>query len=224
MDLSEFILREKARGDCYRFLSACFYLPQKEIFLEEGLLQNLTNGLKQINPDTAVLSNEMERAFLQYSDEELAVEYSKLFVGPYGLKAPPYGSVYLDKERRVMGDSTIEVIKIYEEAGLSISDDFKELPDHIAAELEFMYFLIFKEIEALERHELYTAMQFLEMQNKFLKKFLWRWIQPFTEKIKEGTKNKFYHGLSDCVTNFVNNGHLAEDLPESLTDLMREAK
>ncbi len=224
MDIYEFVLREKARGDCYRFLSACFYLPQKEIFLEEGLLQNLTKVLNQINPDVAVLSNEMERAFVQYSDEELAVEYSKLFVGPYGLKAPPYGSVYLDKERRVMGDSTIEVIRIYEEAGLTISDDFMELPDHIAAELEFMYFLIFKEIEALERYELYTAIRFLEMQNRFLKRFLWRWIQPFTEKIKKGTENKFYHRLSDCIINFVKNGHLVEDLPELLTDLMGEAK
>ena len=138
MDSQEKILYEKRIGECFRLLAACFYKPQKEIFLQEKVFQNLTSLLEPVCPDAAHFSNKMSESILKYSEEELSVEYATLFVGPYELKAPPYGSVYLDEGRRVMGDSTIEVIRMYQEAGLTLDENFKELPDHIAVELEFI--------------------------------------------------------------------------------------
>ncbi|MDP3016975.1 MAG: molecular chaperone TorD family protein [Deltaproteobacteria bacterium] len=143
MDINEFILFERKRGDCYKLLSACFYLPKKEIYLEEKVFEALTLLLNTLCPDAAIFSAAMEETIQKYSNEDLAVEYARLFVGPYELKAPPYGSVYLGGARRVMGNSTMGVIKLYEETGLVMDKDFKELPDHIAVELEFMYYLIY---------------------------------------------------------------------------------
>jgi len=204
----EFILHGKARGDCFRLLAACFYLPQKDIFIGENLFKNLTDSLKEVDPEAAAFSNEMEKAFLQYTDEELAVEYAKLFVGPFELKAPPYGSVYLDEGRRVMGDSTMEVIKMYEEEGLSRDSEFNDLPDHIAVELEFMNYLIFREVEALQKSDLKNAMEFLDKQEVFLNTFLRRWVPAFCERIKQGTENKFYTALSDCVSKFLMDSYI----------------
>lgn len=201
--VDEFIMHKKMFADCYRFLSACFYLPEKELFLKEGLLNNLTATLKQVFPNASVFSAAMEENIKRYSDEDLAVEYAKLFVGPSELKAPPYGSVYLDEERRVMGDSTMKVIKLYEDEGLGRDGNFKELPDHIAVELEFMYYLIYKEVEAMERADSQTAAQFRKKQEMFLDSFLSKWISPFCQKIKEGTDNGFYHALADCVSAFI---------------------
>ncbi|MDI6802016.1 MAG: molecular chaperone TorD family protein, partial [Thermodesulfovibrionales bacterium] len=192
---------------------ACFYLPEKDLFLKEGLLSNLTATLKQIFPDASVFSAAMEDNIKQYSDEDLAAEYAKLFVGPSELIAPPYGSVYLDEGRRVMGDSTMEVIKLYEEEGLGRDESFKELPDHVAVELEFMSFLIYKEIEAMERADSQAATQFRGKQEMFLDRFLSKWIPPFCQKIKEGTDNDFYKSLADCVFTFVAKTHLAIDIP-----------
>src|SRR4030043_2079977 len=121
----------------------------------------------------------MEETIRKYSNEDLAVEYARLFVGPYELKAPPYGSVYLDGGRRVMGDSTMEVVRIYEKTGLAMDKDFKELPDHIAVELEFMFFLIYKEGEALEKLEKDKALAFREIRNHFFNRFFSPWILPF---------------------------------------------
>jgi TorA maturation chaperone TorD len=216
VDIREFIFHEKLRGDCYRFLSACFYAPKKELFLEEGLFENLTTAVKQICPEAAVFSEKMREAFVNYSTEELSVEYARLFVGPYELLAPSYGSVYLDNERRVMGDSTMKVIGMYQQAGLSIDDDFKEVPDHITAELEFMYYLIFKEIAAIERSEIERVEQFIKTQELFLNKFLGRWIKPFCEKIKEGTDNDFYIALADCISTFVLNSNPSGNIRELL--------
>ncbi|HDH01197.1 MAG TPA: molecular chaperone TorD, partial [Nitrospirae bacterium] len=102
----------------------------------------------------------MEKSIYNYTEEDLCVEYAKLFVGPFELLAPPYGSVYLDDGGRVMGDSTMRVIEAYQKEGLSGNDDFKDLPDHIAVEMEFMSYLIYKERETLERSDFDTANEY----------------------------------------------------------------
>ena len=205
MDAQKLILRSKSRGECYKFLAICFQLPQKELFLNENLPANLTRALKHVCPDAAEYSTRMGQALSQYSDEELSVEYAKLFVGPFELKAPPYGSVYIDDGRRVMGDSTLKILKTYQQSGLTIKDDFKELPDHITVELEFMYYLIFKELEFLEKSQFESANDIIKRQGIFLNEFLGQWIPPFRAKIIEGTGNAFYRLLGDCVFSFVTN-------------------
>lgn len=203
MDINEFILNERRRGDCYRLLSACFYLPKKELYLEESLFENLSMLLKSICPEAAIFSAGMEEAILKYNNEDLSVEYAKLFVGPFELKAPPYGSVYLDKERRVMGDSTMEVIRMYQEEGLSIDKDCKELPDHIAVELEFMNYLIYKEIDTCMKSKLEDAMNELKIQELFLKKYLGTWVPDFSKVIAENSNNPFYISLAKCTEVFI---------------------
>lgn len=192
-------------ADCCRFLSACFYIPRKELFIQEGLFKNLTYSLTQTCAGAAVFSSEMERAFLEADEEELKVEYARLFVGPFELKAPPYGSVYLDGERKAMGDSTMEVMKLYEEAGLIMDEEFKELPDHIAAELEFLYYLIYREIETQENSEKDKALVFKEIRNHFFNRFLSPWVPSFCQKMKESTDNLFYIALADCLSTFITN-------------------
>ena len=203
MDIKEYLQCKKTTGDCFRLLSACFYPPKKQLYLQEGLFQNLTTALKLVCPDASIFSKKMEEAFLNYPSEDLMVEYARLLVGPYELKAPPYGSVYLDQERRVMGDSTMQVIRMYQEAGLSIDEDFKELPDHIAVELEFMYYLIYQEVEALENSQLNRVSPLRETQELFLNRFLKPWIPHFCAQMKEGTENQFYSALADCVLSFL---------------------
>lgn len=213
MNISQqLIANERARGDCFKLLAASFYQPQKETFLREGLFGNLSQLLKKACPDAAAFSRKMERAVLTYSNDDLLVDYAKLFVGPYELIAPPYGSVYLDKSRKVMGDSTIEVIKMYREEGLSIDENFRELPDHIAVELEFMYYLIFKEIAALENSDNKQADHYIEAQKRFHQMFLAPWVRQFCDKITEGTDNEFYTALAKCLSAFVLKSTVPEDL------------
>jgi TorA maturation chaperone TorD len=211
VNIQEFIPRERMRGDCFRLLAACFYQPQKELFVQENLFKNLTLLLHQVCPEAAVFSDKMESAAQLYSNEELMIDYAKLFVGPAGPIAPPYGSVFLEKERKVMGNSTMEVIKMYREEGLSIDDNFKELPDHIAVELEFMYYLIFREIEAVERSDHEKASYLIEVQERFHQRFLAKWVKPFCDKITEGADNEFYRSAR-CLSTFILKSVIPEDL------------
>lgn len=210
MKMDETILRERMRGDCYRFLSACFCQPQKNVFQEEKLLQNLTKSLHKICPEAALFSASMEESILKCGNEELLVEYTRLFLGPFGVIAPPYGSVYLDGEQRVMGDSTMEVIRRYRNEGLSGSSDVRELPDHVSVELEFMSYLVFKEIKALEICDPGAAAEAVEKQEKFSAEILRRWIPPFCERIKENSENGFYTALAQCASTFIGGSRPAD--------------
>ncbi|MBI5212445.1 MAG: molecular chaperone TorD family protein [Nitrospirae bacterium] len=216
MDIQKFISREKARGDCFRLLSACFYQPHKEAFIQEEFFKNLEALLTQAVPDAAAHVSAMGKAFMKYSEEDLLVDYARLFVGPAELLAPPYGSIYLDGEKKVMGDSTMEVIKIYEAQGLAMDSEFNNLPDHITAELEFMYYLIFKEIEALERSETGKAIELINTQELFLNNFLKRWVKPFCGKIKQGASGEYYRALADCVSAFIESPQHSDNIPVEL--------
>jgi len=210
--IQEFVMQERLRGDCYRLLAACFYYPRKQVLIEENFFRNLTHTLKKVHAPGAVFSERMEEELSRSREEDLLVDYAKLFVGPNELKAPPYGSVYLDNDRKIMGNSTMKVMELYRESGLMISDDFKELPDHVAVELEFMYYLAFKEAEAVEKSETDTALRMVRLQHEFSGRFLGRWIGPFCEKIKEGAETAFYQALAGCVSTFVLNTPIPDDI------------
>ena len=95
------------RGDTYKLLAACFYEPEKQLFLEENLCQNLAQLLQHSTPEGAEAAEQMLLSLQQYNQQELSVDHAALFVGPFELIAAPYGSVWREKQRLVMGDSTM---------------------------------------------------------------------------------------------------------------------
>ena len=144
----------------------------------------------------------MAVAYGQSDLQELAVEHARLFVGPFELKAPPYGSVYLEAGRRVMGESTMEVIGLYREMGLSISESFRDLPDHVAVELEFMYYLVIQQLEAAQAGDVKRTRRYVEAQALFLDGHLRRWVPRFRAAILAATGSPFYRSLARCLEVF----------------------
>lgn len=203
MQNNEQAVHELMRGECYRFLAACFYQPKKEMLVSEQLLPSLTQNLREVCPDAAPFAQRMQETLASYSEEELVVEYARLFVGPFGLKAPPYGSIYLDGDHTVMGSSTMETIGLYEQEGLARDEGFHELPDHIAVELEFMYYLSYRQVEALQKGETERAEAYRLKQEQFRTSFLVKWVPPFCTNIQQETDNGFYCALADCVTTYI---------------------
>ena len=136
--------------------------------------------------------------------ESLKIDYARLFVGPYTLAAPPYGSVYLEGKPLVMGNSTVDAQKRYRNAGLNIAEEFKEAPDHIAVELEFMHFLIFKEIEAATHSNIEAFGNYLIEQQSFLEDHLGAWVSDFAENITANSDTEFYKKLAISTQIFIN--------------------
>ncbi len=195
---------ERPAAKIYRLLAACFYPPQKIIFEKERLFENLHSMVKDSMPEASATYEHLGICFARHSEEELTVAYAELFVGPFALEAPPYGSVYLGGARRVMDDSTIETMKLYEAAGLVLDDTQKEAPDHIAIELEFLYYLITKSIEAVSKGDNELFVRFEGIRSEFINNYLGKWVGPFCENIRTKTKNSFYRALSDCLESSIN--------------------
>jgi TorA maturation chaperone TorD len=200
---TDFVTVEQQRGDCFKLLAACFYPPERKVLLEEEVLENLFRLLGAVCPEAAPYAEGMARALAQATDVELAVAHAKLFVGPFELQAPPYGSLYLESQKRLMGESTMGVLEMYQRAGLALSSDFQDAPDHIAAELEFMYFLIAKELQALRKEDRTEALGYLKMQQEFHDKYLLPWVGPFGERIRTASEHGFYTLLADSLSTFI---------------------
>lgn len=190
------------RSDCFKLLAACFYEPDKELFLQECLCENLAMLLATCRcEEAATAASSMKTALEEKSPEEMKVDYARLFVGPFELIAPPYGSVYLEKNRRLMGDSTMAVQKMYQESGLSV--EVKEAPDHIALELEFMHYLCLREAAAAAEDKNDEVLRYSAMQSEFMRKFMAPWTSDFCGNIRKGTDNEFYTHLADCLEGFI---------------------
>lgn len=190
------------QGDCFKLLAACFYEPEKELFLQENLCVNLAALLAADGCDAAAkAAHAMHASLLATDEEELKAAHAGLFIGPFDLAAPPYGSIYLEKNRRVMGDSTVAVQKIYRAAGLSL--EVPEAPDHIALELEFMHFLCTGEAGAAARDDQDEALALAATQSRFLFTYLAPWVTEFCAAIRKGTSYGFYTSLADCLEEFI---------------------
>lgn len=201
METEEFLAYETARANVFRLLSECYLMPSQHML---GNIHDLADMLNFVCPEVARPSRQLESICKHDCEiEQIKVDYARLFVGPYTLLAPPYGSVYLEGQHRVMGNSTLDVMKGYMEVGLSISEDFRDAPDHISAELEFMYYLVLKEIEAIAGGEYTIAADYLEKQKCFLESHLGVWISEFSARVMEGAETEFYRTLSAITGGFV---------------------
>jgi putative dimethyl sulfoxide reductase chaperone len=193
---------EIAREDLCRFLAACYCEPCVE-FDEEELFETMTRAAGALNPDLARHASELESAFSREGPEGLLPDYARLFLGPPAPLAPPYGSVWLEDGRRVMGESTLAAMDLYAELGFELDEGFQEPPDHIAAELEFLYLIIFRENEARRDGEVETLRKISDLKRRFLARHLACWLRPFASAVGSGAQSAFYPALADLTLSFV---------------------
>ena len=200
--MTDTVTHAKERADLCRFVAACYYEPT-EVFVEEKLFDSMTTAASAVSPEMGEAAEPLGKLFLSEGYENLLIDYSRLFLGPNNTLAQPYGSVWLDKEKKLMQDSTVQVLELYKEGGFELSEDFRELPDHIAAELEFLYLLIYRESEALAKAEGTRAEAVRQLRQRFLNDHLGRWIEPFTLAIEAGAQTQFYGRVANLTRVFV---------------------
>ena len=195
MNVNDFLMHEKARCDVYRSLSQCYCVPDHELVENAKELQKVADI---IYPGFGKLFSNMEKL------NELMVDHSQLFVGPFKLLAPPYGSVYLEGERKVMGNSTMDAINKYKAAGLDVSENHKDSPDHITTELEFMCYLVYKELKAIEQGDIEGTVDSLKDQIQFLHDHLSAWVPEFSDNIEKNSGTGFFKNLAGFTRTFIN--------------------
>lgn len=186
------------KANLYKVLSELFNKPNENLL---ELFEPLKNSLQTLYPDLVTYGEVLEEEFnnIYNQDEDLtqlAVEHAKLFIGPFDVLAPPYSSIYLESGRHLQGASTQHAVEMYQEAGIAMSKDFKDIPDHIKVELEFLYYLYFQYVETNE-------LSYLNILSKFIHTHLSKWILPFKEQLHTRGNLQFYKKLVDLTAKVV---------------------
>ena len=194
--------RGLARQDLCRFLAACYYQPGPE-FAEEKVFDSMRHAARRIHPELAAQVRRLGEEFTAEGTESLLLDYTRLFLGPSHAIAKPFGSVWLEDQKILMGNSTMAVLALYEEGGFEMDEQFRELPDHVAAELEFLYLLIYRENYAQRNGEPEALKAAMSLKKRFLDEQLGLWIGPFTAAVKAGAQSGFYRQLAELTDRFV---------------------
>lgn len=203
----------RLRSEAYRLLAACYFPPQGGL---EQVAGELADILSCLCPEAARHAAAMQQQLAGTQGQQaLQVDYARLFLGPYRLLAPPYGSVYLEGERRVMGTSTDKALDHYKRVGLDLSPQFQEAPDHIAAELEFMHYLLFSSISGPERGLGEETALYQDLQKEFLHDHLGAWAEPFCRAVEQNAETGFFQSLARATRAF-----LAQEMREEANSAM----
>jgi putative dimethyl sulfoxide reductase chaperone len=220
MEIHTLISRETARQQVYQSLAACWHIPDKPM---EPVLAALGKDLTELDSAAAEPVDHMKtHAAGNDSPAFLTPEFTRLFIGPFHPPCLPYGSVYMEKNRTLMGDSTMDALTRYRNLGVDLDRNFKEAPDHICAELEFMCLLVYNELSGIRSGDPGQVQQMLAHQHSFLRDHLTRWISLFTNQVMEQADSRFYKGLARATRIFVEEDHLYLAAIAAPADLPRE--
>lgn len=101
-----------------------------------GILDNLKGFIRNF-PDEAALFSFLEEAYI------------RIFINARTSVVPLYQSCYDDSSTQLtepqavlMGPSAVLMKERFADKGLSLADDLNDPPDHLAIELEYLYFLL----------------------------------------------------------------------------------
>lgn len=114
-------------------------------------------------------------------DDDVIWEYRRLFVGPGPKAAPPWGSVYTDRETVVFGESTLALRQWMRCAGVRRLGAEAEPEDHIGTMLQLMAWLA--------RHR-------PDLLDEYLADHLLTWAPHFLGIMEEQARHPLYGGLA----------------------------
>lgn len=196
-----------ARSNIYNVLSLCYTYPDEKVCSWIMGMEWIEEMKKAFGLLTDEKFDEYFGSFKNYlsggKEEvvlEMSREYTRLFINGFPkVVAPPYGSVYLEKDGLVFGKTTSEVLRFYHGAGFTLKEEIGDLPDHIAHELEFMGILANQESQATGSEKIRLE----EMQMDFFSRFLLPWVPIFCEKIEKSSRFPFYRHLGQLTREFI---------------------
>ena len=130
-------------------------------------------------------------------------EYTRLFVGPEHLVAPPWESVYQGEDAMLFQQVTLEVREAYRAFGLQ-AEAYRRVPDDsLALELAFMSTLAERVLEAFRDGDEAGIRTNLEGSLEFLKKHLLHWVPKFLERMEKSPTDLLYPQLCLILDHFL---------------------
>jgi len=200
------------RSDMYLFLTAAYAQPPSLELLEtihsEAFLRpfgeifsaDIVTKLRQLgNSDSASALH-----------KQLGQEFMRLLGEPGDSYVMPHESVYRDSPKvgceetpdTLIGRSARDVQQWYEIAGVELSDDYKDRPDHIALELNYLALLCTKEQHFATAGDDPKLTRVWEMERDFLAGHVVRWVDQLRDRIHEKSQQVYFRAVADMTVEF----------------------
>ena len=166
----------------YGVLGECFCYPDAALAesIRSGALAQQVHGL----------CGELDPGFLQATDitalvddsatvDALSREFTRLFdAGTRGTACSLNGGLQVGPQMKVME----EAVRFYGHFGLTLSEEQKELPDHLTTELNFLHFLALGEHELQAQGAPTTAYRLA--RRDFIARHPGRWVPIMKQKLQ----------------------------------------
>lgn len=139
--------------------------------------------------------------------EDLHWDFTKMFIGPFDLCAPPWESVYVRKDRLLFQANTVEVRHMYQNFGYEINQHHLEAEDHIGLELDFIFHLNKLCIDNIKNPNFRSQSNITYLigeQSRFLRNHLLAFVNPFSDKVIENAQTQYYSGMAKLLRAFLN--------------------
>jgi len=217
----------EARIFSYDLLRQTFLKEPEQSFLATLKDENILYGFPFIEENQtiqegislATLFLEKHLADSKELVDTLHWEYTRLFIGPDKLPAPPWESVYSSRERLLFQKPTSEVRRAYRKFGYIPSNFPHEADDHLGLELDFMFRLASSTKEDTDQKKFDSALDLLKEQSTFLEEHLLKWVPRFVEDVLSSTKTPFYQGMAKVLQGFLEQD---QNLIAELTEAIRK--
>lgn len=172
--------------------------------LVEILLQSLFSSTHSSPGESIEKLKENCNADRSSEDAELLLglekDYTRMFFASKPRLAHLFESVY--REGRLLQDSTFEIARLYYDAGLAPTEEFRLPPDHIALEFEFLSFLYFKEIDGIENGNKEVEEYAKELQSIVIEKHLRAFALNVATKVSLHAKTSFYKIVAAVILSY----------------------
>lgn len=203
----------QARWNLYQLLHWLFYAPVESCSIDTFNQVGNVDSLGELGRGGILL-----KEFFTSPADLLAerVEFSRLFIGPGSLPAPPWESFYTSSEQNLFDEAMYKVREHYHSEDLIYEKENNEPDDHLLLEIEFMLHLI---SQCMNQSDQQQITHYLKKQNEFLMQHLGQWVKQFGEKLAESTKSKLYSGAAYLAADFITSDiRYVKELMEGLAD------
>jgi TorA maturation chaperone TorD len=182
---------QKLSAHHYLLVAGLFDLPRRDAILL-GLAQEVADRERDDVPWRETLDAVIDE--IQHPTvlpKALAAEHARLFVlNSPRVPAQPYGSYWLERERRLMGDSSMEVRDLMARHGIRTDPESGLLPDHIVAETEVLAWLLAEDDDT-------------RSSRQALLEHLRAWTPHFTAALRNAEPLPRYRLAADLLDRFI---------------------
>jgi TorA maturation chaperone TorD len=124
--------------------------------------------------------------------ENLRSTYTRLYLGPMELEAPPWESMYFSKKHQLFEESTLKVRNFYRAQGFLPVEYPRVADDHIALECAFMAKLGDRAKNACSAGDIETIGTALGASKQFLEEHLLVWFPDYVTDLMSIDTADFY--------------------------------